>query len=169
MSLSLKLQFHNSTKIVSQVQIFLRQANTQPDLCVINSVLITKEEPIIFQLIWINNWVLRLTLPLKGRYIEGDRKSTMEVNFWLAGGVVKKRIVTNDWVVNIISKQGMLKGSTRDVVLIASLKLDDFERLKIKSLQLLIKSRNWDQKASWIQVCVKVCCFNIFISVWSIT
>lgn len=168
MSLSLKLQFHNSTKIVSQVQIFLRLANTQPDSCVINSVLITQEEPIIFQLIWINNWVLRLTLSLKGRYIEGDRKSTMEVNFWLAGGVVKKRIVTNDWVVNIINKQGMLKGCTREVVLIASLKLDDFERLKIKSLQQLIKLRNRDKKASWICL-VKVCCFNIFTSVWSIT
>lgn len=116
-----------------------------------NSVLITQGEPIIFQLIWINNWGLRLTLSLKGRYIECVRKSTMEVNFWLAGRVVKKRIVTIDWVFNIISQQGMLKGCTREVVLIASLKLDDFERLKIKSLQLLIKLRNWDQKASWIQ------------------
>ena len=31
----------------------------------------------------------------------------------------------------------MLKGCTREVVLIASLKLDDFDRLKIKSLQQL--------------------------------
>lgn len=135
-------------KKVSQVKIFLRQAHTQPDSCALNSVLITQGEPIIFQLIWINNWGLRLTLSLKGRYIECVRKSTMEVNFWLAGRVVKKSIVTIDWVVNIISKQGMLKGCTREVVLIASLKLDGFERLKIRSLQLLIKLRNW---ASWIQ------------------
>lgn len=63
----------------------------------------------------------------------------------------EKSIVTIDWVVNIISKQEMLKGCTREVVLIASLKLDGFERLKNRSLQLLIKLRNWDQKASWIQ------------------